>query len=189
MYLAVAGVVSAGASPVVRIPSDEPWMIKRALDCGAHGLLVPMCETREQAERIAHACRYPSLGQDASKLPFRGAGAMFAPANFGLTGREYLARANENITIIVQIETKTAANNVEAIANVEGIDGLFVGPNDLASSMGFFALDHAKHPQVQDVTERILNAGKKAGKFVGHFALDAETGMSFIHRPGLALCI
>lgn len=174
MYLAVAAVASAGASPVVRVPSCEPWLIKRALDCGAHGLLVPMCETREQAERIVSACRYPHAGKGTPGA--RGAGAMFAPANFLQNGREYLTHANDNITVIVQIETQKASENVEEIAAVDGIDGLFVGPNDLASSMGFFALDHAKHPQVQEATARILEAGKKAGKFMGHFALDAEAG-------------
>ncbi|EXJ79530.1 hypothetical protein A1O3_07809 [Capronia epimyces CBS 606.96] len=183
MYLAVAAIASAGASPIVRVPASEPWLFKRALDCGAHGLLIPMCETREQAEMIANACRYPNAQNGGEG--FRGAGAMFAPAYFQQDGRAYIQHANENITVIVQIETKKAVENVEEIAAVEGIDGLFVGPNDLAASMGFFPLDHGKHDEVQEATARVLAVGKKAGKFVGHFAESAafriNQGFDFVN--------
>lgn len=99
---------------------------------------------------------------------------MFAPANFNQNGRDYLLSANTNTLICVQIETRTAIQNVEAIASVPGIDMLFVGPNDLASSMGYVAFDHAKEPEVQEATARVLRAGLEAGKYVGHFAMGAE---------------
>jgi 4-hydroxy-2-oxoheptanedioate aldolase len=167
MYLQVAAVASAGASPVVRVAAAEPWLLKRALDCGAHGVMVPMVESVAQAKAVAAACRYPPAG-------VRGAGAMFAPAAFGQTGREYLLSANANVVVMVQIESRAAVEVVEEIAGVEGVDALFVGPNDLASSMGYVAFDHASIPEVQEATARVLAAGKKAGKFVGHFALGAE---------------
>ncbi|CAI7587746.1 unnamed protein product [Penicillium glandicola] len=118
MYLQVGAISSAGVSPIVRVPGSEPWMIKRALDCGAHGIMVPMCETKEQAESIVRSCKYPS-----KEWPYgvRGAGAMFAPAAFNQNGREYLTHANDNIIIIVQIESRTAIENCEAIAGVAGI--------------------------------------------------------------------
>ncbi|PYH63716.1 HpcH/HpaI aldolase family protein [Aspergillus vadensis CBS 113365] len=176
MYLQVGAVSSAGVSPIVRIPASEPWMMKRALDCGAHAIMVPMCETKvrqmpEQAEAIVRGCKYPS-----SQWPqgLRGAGAMFAPAAFNQSSREYLTHAHDNVLIIVQIESRMAVENCAAIAAVPGIDMLFVGPNDLASSLGYFALDHAQIPEVQEATDRVLQAAKGAGKYAGHFALSAD---------------
>ncbi|KAK1657543.1 2-dehydro-3-deoxyglucarate aldolase [Colletotrichum godetiae] len=171
MYLQVGAISSSGVSPIVRIPASEHWMMKRALDCGAHAIMVPMCETKEQAEAIVCACKYPS-----SRWPqgLRGAGAMFAPAAFNQTGREYLLTANENVMVCVQIESRKAVENVEEIASVDGIDMLFIGPNDLASSMGYVAFDHASISEVQEASARVLEAGLNAGKYVGHFALSAE---------------
>jgi 4-hydroxy-2-oxoheptanedioate aldolase len=100
---------------------------------------------------------------------------MYAPAAFNQTGRDYLLSANDNVMICVQIESRKAVENVEEIAAVDGIDMLFIGPNDLASSMGYVAFDHASIPEVQEATKRILKAGQDAGKYVGHFALNAET--------------
>ncbi|RAK85741.1 HpcH/HpaI aldolase/citrate lyase family protein [Aspergillus costaricaensis CBS 115574] len=179
MYLQVGAVSSAGVSPIVRIPASEPWMMKRALDCGAHAIMVPMCETKEQAEAIVRGCKYPS-----SQWPqgLRGAGAMFAPAAFNQSGREYLTHANDNVVIIVQIESRMAVENCAAIAAVPGIDMLFIGPNDLASSLGYFALDHAQIPEVQGATNRVLKASKDAGKYAGHFALSADVAAAKYHQ-------
>lgn len=99
---------------------------------------------------------------------------MFAHAAFNQTSRDYLLTANANVLVCVQIETRTAVENVEAIAAVDGVDMLFVGPNDLASSMGHVAFEHARVPEVQEATARVLRAGQAAGKYVGHFALGAE---------------
>ena len=118
MYYAVAAVASSGVSPMVRVPASEPWMFKRVLDAGAHAVMVPMCETKEQAEAIVRACKYPSKSHPGG---FRGTGAMFAPGHFNQNGREYLLSANNNVMICVQIESRTAVENVEAIASVDGI--------------------------------------------------------------------
>lgn len=99
---------------------------------------------------------------------------MFAPAAFNQTGREYLLTANDNVMVCVQIESRKAVENVGEIAAVDGIDMLFIGPNDLASSMGYVAFDHASIPEVQEVSARVLKAGLDAGKYVGHFALSAD---------------
>ncbi|KAI1871479.1 uncharacterized protein JN550_004473 [Neoarthrinium moseri] len=171
MYLQVGAIASSGCSPIVRIPSSEPWMMKRVLDAGAHAIMVPMCETKEQAEAIVRACKYPS---NTWTKGIRGAGAMFASANFNQNGREYLLSANDNVMICVQIESRKAVENVEEIANVDGIDMLFIGPNDLASSMGYVAFDHSSIPEVQEASKRILKATLDAGKYAGHFALNAE---------------
>lgn len=199
MYLQVGAVSSAGVSPIVRVAGSEPWMLKRALDCGAHAVMVPMVETAAQAEAVARACKYPSPVPGSRWAPtgvrsgeasvsasggsvggggggLRGAGAMFAHAAFGreTTGRDYYLTANERVLVCVQIESRLAVDNVEAIAAVDGVDMLFVGPNDLASSMGHVAFDHARVPEVQEAISRVLAAGLAAGKYVGHFALDAE---------------
>ncbi|KAF5558713.1 aldolase citrate lyase family [Fusarium phyllophilum] len=185
MYLQVSAISSSGVSPVVRIPGSEPWMVKRALDAGAHAIMVPMCETKEQAIQIVESAKYPSKSYPNG---FRGTGAMFAPAAFNLTGRDYLLNANNNVMIFVQIESRKGVENVEEIANVYGIDMLFIGPNDLASSLGYVAFDHATIPEVQQTTQRILDATLAAGKYAGHFALDAaiaaqryEQGFHFVN--------
>lgn len=119
---------------------------------------------------------------------------MFAPDAFKQNAREYLSTANDNVMICVQIESRKAVENVEEIASVDGIgkipsprvmwvtnrikntDMLFIGPNDLASSMGYFAFDHASIPEVQEATKRVLKAALDAGKFAGHFALTGDIG-------------
>ncbi|KAF4466035.1 aldolase citrate lyase family [Fusarium albosuccineum] len=159
MYLQIGAISSSGVSPIVRVPASEPWMIKRALDAGAHAIMVPMCETKEQAEQIVQSAKYPSQHYPDA---FRGTGAMFAPAAFNLSGRDYLLKANDNVMICVQIESRKAVENVKEIASVEGIDMLFIGPNDLASSLGYVAFDHATMPEVQEATQKILDATLEA---------------------------
>lgn len=107
---------------------------------------------------------------------------MFAPAAFNQSGREYLTHANDNVLIIVQIESRMAVENCAAIAAVPGIDMLFVGPNDLASSLGYFALDHAQISEVQEATDCVLKAAKGAGKYAGHFALSADVAAAKYHQ-------
>lgn len=99
---------------------------------------------------------------------------MFAPPAFNQTDREYLLSANDNVMVCVQIESRKAVENIEQIASVEGIDMLFIGPNDLAASMGYVAADHASIPEVQEAIAHVLKTGLAAGKYVGHFALSAE---------------
>jgi 4-hydroxy-2-oxoheptanedioate aldolase len=99
---------------------------------------------------------------------------MFASAAFGQTGREYLLSANDNVKVCVQIESRRAVENIKEIAAVDGIDMLFIGPNDLAASMGYIAFEHATTPEVQEASAKVLRVGLEAGKYVGHFALSAE---------------
>lgn len=126
---------------------------------------------QEQAEAVVRACKYRSARWPQG---LRGAGAMFAHSAFNQTSREYLLSANDNVMVCVQIESQKAVDNVEEIAAVEGVDMLFIGPNDLAASMGHVAFDHASIPEVQEAISRVLKAGLDAGKYVGHFALSAD---------------
>lgn len=128
MYLQIGAISSSGVSPIVRVPSDSPAAIKRVLDAGAHGIMVPMIDTKEQAEAVVRAVKYPS---DRWPRGVRGAGAMFAPAAFNQNGRDYLLRANDNITICVQIESRTAVENVEEIVKVDGIGMIYPFPQEI----------------------------------------------------------
>lgn len=183
MHVSVKAIAAAGSSPIVRIPGPEPWMIKRALDSGAHGIMVPMVETASQAESVAKASRYPYA---LSGYPegIRGTGGLFASAAWGMGNdyAEYTKLVNRQLVVIVQIETLNGVLNCEEIASVNGIDALFVGPNDLAASMGFLGEDHSQVHEVQEATMRVLKAAKSANKFAGYFCLSADAAASQIRR-------
>jgi 4-hydroxy-2-oxoheptanedioate aldolase len=143
---------------VVRPPIAEASLIKQYLDIGVRNLLVPMVDSAEQARALVGAVRYPPAG-------IRGVGSRMARASgFGLdTG--YLRSADQGICLIAQIESRAGLANLEAIAAVEGIDGLFVGPSDLAAALGHTGRpDHADvRAAVDDALRRIAAAGKPSG--------------------------
>jgi len=116
---------TAGA---VRLPMDQPWLIKKALDIGVQTLLIPMVNTADQARAIVAATRYPPAG-------IRGTGgSVIRAADYGKSP-DYARTANDQICVLVQIETGQAMDNIESIAAVDGIDGLFIGPADLAADL------------------------------------------------------
>ncbi|KAJ6630182.1 Phosphoenolpyruvate/pyruvate domain-containing protein [Mycena sp. CBHHK59/15] len=154
-------VASCGASPLIRIPADEPWMIKRALDSGAHGLMVPMANSPEIVRKVVQASKYPPSG-------IRGYGPMFTGAA-GALNATYKAAANDSIIVCVQIEHPDAVAQIDAIVE-EGIDATFIGPYDLAVSMGV-EVGEAAH---EAAIVKILKATKKAGKVAGIFCLTGE---------------
>ncbi|KAJ3936893.1 MAG: Pyruvate/Phosphoenolpyruvate kinase-like domain-containing protein [Lentinula lateritia] len=177
MHASVGAIAAQGVSPVVRIPAPENWIVKRTLDTGAHGILCPMMSTSEEARKLVSYAKFPipkSQSAPATTSGIRGVGSPFAPAVFGQRMDDYIASANRNTFIAVQIETVEGLENCEEIARVDGIDMLFVGPNDLCSSMGYPALEHASIPEVQDAVQRILSAAKAAGKYAGMFCTSAE---------------
>lgn len=151
-------IAPSASEPVVRPPSGENWFIKQLLDSGARTLLIPMVDTVEQAEALVQAVRYPPRGS-------RGLGAAVARASGFNAIPDYAQTADDEICLLVQAETKTAIANLEAIAAVDGIDGIFIGPADLSADMGFIGRIEA--PEVQEVIEgaigRIIAAGKPAG--------------------------
>lgn len=153
------------ASPsnaVVRLPSDEVWLIKQALDAGAQTLLIPMIETPEQAAAVVSACLYPPAG-------IRGMGATMARASrFGAIP-DYGKVANDEICVVVQVETAKGMANLEAIAATPGIDGVFIGPSDLSADMGFPGNTSA--PEVQAELTRAPGVIKAAGKAPGTLSL------------------
>ena len=146
------------SAAIVRLPVGEDWVIKQVLDMGAENLLVPMVDTAEQARALVAATRYPPEG-------IRGLGANVARVSGYGADLGYVAGANRQISLIVQAESALALENLDEIAAVDGVDGVFIGPADLAASMGFTGQIDA--PQVQtaiaDAFRRIQAAGKAAG--------------------------
>ena len=139
--------VSRGTStPLVRVPWNEPYEIMKALDAGAYGVIVPMVNNAEDAARAVDACRYPPLGS-RSFGPIRG-------ALYG--GRGYAAQANEQMACIVMVETREGLDKLEEIVTTPGVDGVYIGPADLALALGLPALGDTDVPEhVAEVT-RIL---------------------------------
>lgn len=159
MLLAQLQAVAAyPVEPVVRPPSGDAVVIKQYLDLGVRSLLVPMVNSADEARQIVAATRYPPQG-------IRGVAISTTRASrFGMIPN-YAAEAHKDQCVIVQIESRAALGQIEAIAAVEGVDALFVGPGDLAASLGH--LGNPAHPDVraaiQDALARIIVAGKPAG--------------------------
>lgn len=146
------------STPVVRVPYGDTVIIKQVLDLGAQNLIVPMVDSAEQAESIVRAVRYPTGG-------VRGVGAALARSSRWNRVEGYLGRASETISLTVQIESDAAVQAVEEIVAVDGVDAIFVGPSDLAASMGL--LGQQNHPDVVAAVERSIQAANAAGKPVG----------------------
>src|SRR5439155_20184461 len=148
------------SAPVVRPPSNEVVVIKRLLDAGFHNFLVPFVESTDEARRAVAATRYPPAG-------VRGVSVSQRSNRYG-TVADYFKVVNDNIAVMVQIESRAGAAVAANIAAVDGVDGLFVGPSDLAA--GFGHLGNANHPEVQDAMARVFAAAKAAGKPMGILA-------------------
>lgn len=159
----VQSVSRSNSHPIVRLPVGETWMIKQILDAGAQTLLIPMVESVEQAKALVQAVRYPPHG-------IRGVGAALGRASrFSRIG-DYLETANEQICLLVQIESRSGLEALDEIAALDGIDGLFIGPSDLAADMGYLG-----NPAHADVTAAVQDAFmriKQAGKACGIMTLD-----------------
>ncbi|MCU0591798.1 MAG: aldolase/citrate lyase family protein [Desulfobacterales bacterium] len=161
---------------VVRVPSNEEVWIKKALDIGAAGVLVPLVNSPEIADRVQRACRYAPEGT-------RGMGGARAH-RYGAGFQDYVACANREIAAIVQAEHIEAVNHIEAIAAVPGIDAIFVGPYDLSASMG--KPGRIQDSEVQAAIRKVRDATLKAGLKLGIYCSDPESARSCI-RQGYTL--
>lgn len=147
----------------VRIRDRDPAHLKQLLDVGVRNFLVPVVDTKEQAEALALATRYPGGGN-------RGVGMLGARAtNFG-RNPGYLANANKDICLLVQIETRLGLSNMEAIMGVEGVDGVFFGPADLSADFGH--IGQPGHPEVEAAILDGIRRARAAGKAAGVMTLD-----------------
>ncbi|MER7615334.1 HpcH/HpaI aldolase family protein [Nonomuraea wenchangensis] len=145
-------------TPLVRPPAGDPVVIKQYLDLGVQNLLIPMVDTAEQAAAMVRAVEYPPHG-------IRGVGSALARASRWNRVPDYLRTARTTLSLFVQIESAEAVENVDAIAATPGVDGVFVGPADLAASLG--VLGEQDHPEVVAAVEHCLRAAKAAGVKVG----------------------
>ncbi|HEY1227562.1 MAG TPA: 2-dehydro-3-deoxyglucarate aldolase [Ramlibacter sp.] len=148
------------SAPVVRPQSNDTVQIKRLLDAGFYNFLIPMVETVDAARAAVAATRYPPAGVRGVSVSMRG-------NRYG-TVVDYQKLVNDEIVVAVQIESPAAVDNVDEICAVEGVDAVFIGPSDLAASLG--RLGDASHPEVQDAMRRVIDRARSAGVAVGILA-------------------
>lgn len=166
------------ASVVVRVPVGQDWVIKQVLDIGAQTVMVPMVETADQAAAMARAVRYPPDG-------VRGMAASMVRASGYDLQPDYLDNANDEICLIVQVESAAAIENIDAIAGTEGVDVVFIGPADLSADMGFTGNQNAPEvvAAIKHAVERIKAAGKAAGIITyggGQYSYFNDIGVTFL---------
>jgi 4-hydroxy-2-oxoheptanedioate aldolase len=149
-----------GTPAIVRPAWNDPVILKRVLDTGAQTLLIPFVQSAEEARRAVAAVRYPPQGA-------RGVAATHRANRYGRMG-DYYARANEEICVLVQLETREAVAALEAIGGVEGVDGLFIGPSDLAASMGHIGRN--AHPDVRALISDACARARAIGTPIGILA-------------------
>jgi 4-hydroxy-2-oxoheptanedioate aldolase len=168
------------AMPFARASSNDLAQVNRLLDAGSYGIICPMVSTADDARRFADACRYPPDGKRS-----------FGPAR-GLLygGPDYFAHANDEIVALAMIETVEGLENLDAIVATEGLDGIYVGPNDLCLALGVAPSAESEEPAVRDAIRRIVDTCRDAGKAVGVFcssgaaaAMRVEQGFNFV-TPG-----
>jgi 2-keto-3-deoxy-L-rhamnonate aldolase RhmA len=161
-------------TPIVRVPVNQPHVILRLLDTGVQGCHVPWIGDAADAERAVRAVKYQPHGQ-------RGLAGVRA-ADYGQRGSlgEYVRKANEETLIVVHVETASAVDEVDAIAAVDGIDVVFLGPADLSQSLG--VPGEVRHPTVLEHLERAASATLAAGKALGVTVPDAEAARAWIER-------
>ena len=153
------------AAPIVRIAWNEAPRFKRALDLGPAGIMVPYVNTADQARQAVEAMRYPPKG-------IRGVASLNRACGFGKSFEQYFATANDQLLTVVQIETRQAVEQAEAIAAVDGVDVLFVGPTDLSVSLGI-ARQFA-HPEFRKALTKVVAACRNNGKAPGILLSDPE---------------
>lgn len=142
---------SSPAVPLIRVPWNDFVYIKRVLDLGAEGVLVPHVSSAAEAQAAVAACKYPPLGN-------RGTGPR-RPSRYGLQEREYLAAANDNTIALIMVETAAAVADIDNILGVPGLDGIIIGPVDLAASMGH--LPDFDHPEVEAAIEHVISRARE----------------------------
>jgi 4-hydroxy-2-oxoheptanedioate aldolase len=175
-----AAVADAGGVPLARVPTGSHDLIKRVLDAGAWGIVVPMVDTVEQAKLAIAAAKYPPTGN-------RSLGGGMHSLNFDCAAHEYFQRANDEILVILQTESPRGVANAEEIYGLPGVDAIFVGPVDLRAQMRAADGTEATDKEFEAMLQRIIAIGKKTGTPTGMHVMDPATalerarqGMQFI---------
>jgi 4-hydroxy-2-oxoheptanedioate aldolase len=158
------------ASAIVRPAWNDAVLIKRVLDLGAQSILVPYVQNPEEARRAVAAVRYPTAG-------IRGVAAAARASRYGRV-TDYLKKADGEICLLVQVETRAALGELEAIATTDGIDGVFIGPSDLSASFGH--IGNPQHPEVQKALQDSVTRLKVAGKPAGILTTNEEEARRYI---------
>lgn len=170
--LAILQTVGDRIPCIVRVPAGEEVAIKKTLDLGAAGVIVPQVNSAEQAARVVRAARYAPEGE-------RGVGLARAHG-YGFGFQEYLEHANDRVAVIVQAEHIEAVERIEEIAATPGIDAVLLGPYDLSASMG--KMGQVTDPEVQAAIERVTTACQSAGVPLGYFGVSADAVRPYLER-------
>ena len=165
--LMFAQIADAGCLPLARVPSNSHENIKRALDNGAAGIVVPMVNTREEAERAVAATRYPPEGN-------RSVGGSLHYMNFDASPAEYYARASDEILVVLQTEHVQAVENATEICSVPGVDAIFIGPNDLLQSMNKTPAMETDDPEFVAALETLRETAQRHGVAPGLHTASVE---------------
>jgi len=165
--LMFGAIADAGCVPLARVPRGDHALIKRVLDAGAFGIVVPMVDTVEQAQVAIAAAKYPPVGN-------RSLGGSLHSLNFGAAAGEYYQKANDEILVILQTESPQGVENAEAIYSLPGVDAIFVGPVDLRAQMRSPDGQEATQEEFEQMLQRVLTTGKKVGTPVGLHVQSAE---------------
>lgn len=159
------------STPLVRVPAAETVIIKQVLDLGAQNILVPMVSTAEQAREVVAMTQYPPAG-------VRGVGSALARSGRWNRVEGYLPQGAEHVSVFVQVENTEGVENAGEIAAVDGVDGVFVGPSDLAASMGL--IGQQTHPEVVAAVKSAFTAVTQAGKPAGVNAFDPAAARDYV---------
>jgi 4-hydroxy-2-oxoheptanedioate aldolase len=159
-------IAASGCVPLCRVPYNSTENIKRALDAGAWGIVVPMVNTRAEAEAVVRAARYRPLGE-------RSVGGQLHAACFATDAGTYYAKANDEILVVVMAEHVDAITNIDDILSVPGIDAVFIGPNDLHASMGVPPAFDSDLPQFKDAVQKVFTCARAHGVAPGIHTADA----------------
>ncbi|KAJ5172206.1 Pyruvate/Phosphoenolpyruvate kinase-like domain-containing protein [Penicillium capsulatum] len=168
MHSSTAAIAALGVSPLVRLRMTHPDLIKRALDAGAHGIVVPQINTAEEARAVVQCSKFPPQG-------VRGQGSAFPAIAHGIDLPTYMRTANETLITCVQIESQAGVDNVDAICAVPGVDMVFIGPNDLALSVLGYVPAKGNEPEFVDAIDKTVAAARKHGKWVARLSNDGAS--------------
>jgi 4-hydroxy-2-oxoheptanedioate aldolase len=168
-------IAASGCVPLARVPVNSVENIKRVLDIGSWGIVVPMVNSRAEAESVVKAARYRPIGE-------RSIGGQLHAANFGTDAATYYAKANDEILVVIMAEHVDAVANIDSILSVSGIDAVFVGPNDLHASMGLPPNFDSDHPQFNEALKKILAHAQARGIAAGIHVTDAAQAQRRINE-------
>ncbi|WP_281708128.1 HpcH/HpaI aldolase family protein [Phaeobacter italicus] len=166
--------------PVVRVPVGETWMIKQVLDAGAQTVLVPIVESADQARELVRACHYPPKG-------VRGVGATAARATMFGSVSEYIQTADQEVCLLVQVENRAGIDALDEILQIEGIDGVFIGPADLSTDMGHQG--NSAHPEVRAAIADAITRIKAAGIAPGILGVSEEATQAYLDMGAQFLAV